>query len=99
MQCAQFFRNAAQSFVNRVEASFPNTVGEIQYAPEVVMVAFLLFVVYFFMGILWQFLFVFCACLLALVVYNNYGRIFGFVGGRPYRPVSLIAVDSIEELV
>ena len=93
MQSAQFFLNGAQYFVNGVDFFFPNTVGEIPYVAEIVcvlMVAFLLFAAYrvcrcflrtlkLFVGIVCQFLCVFCACLLALVVYNGHEKLFDFV--------------------
>ena len=93
MQFAQLFLNSAQYFFNGVDFFFPNTVGEIPYAAEVVsvlMVTFLLFVTYrifrcflrtlkVFVGILCQFLCVFCACYLALVVYNDHGKLIDFV--------------------
>ena len=93
MQFAQLFLNSAQYFFNGVDFFFPNTVGEIPYAAEVVsvlMVTFLLLVTYrifrcflrtlkVFVGILCQFLCVFCACYLALVVYNDHGKLIDFV--------------------
>ena len=82
-QHAQVFHNVAQSLVDGVEAFFPNAgIGQIP-AAEIVCALMVLLVVYFFVGILYQFLPVFCACLFALVVYNNFGRMFDFVGGRP----------------
>ena len=76
MQFVQVFRSAAQYLVNQVNVFFPNSgIGQIRYAPEIVGVLMVLLVVYFFMGILWQFLWDFCACYLALVVYNG-GRWF-----------------------
>ena len=74
---AQYFRNAAQYLVNGVDALFPNAgIGQIRCAPEIVCGLVALPVVYFFMGVLRQFLCPFCACYLALVVYYNGGRFF-----------------------
>ena len=92
---SQFFLGEAGPFVNEVDALFPNVGNEqIRYAPEIVCVL-MVFLVCFFVGILWQFLCVFFACYLALVVYNNHGRMFGFVGWMPYQPARLTAEEDL----
>ena len=74
-----FLFNKAQCLINDVYGFLSRKIGKNAKVVLSLMVAFLLFVAYhillvtleFFAGIFCQFLISFCACLLALVVYNS----------------------------